>query len=72
MGLQRVGHDQPTEKQQENYSAIKRNEILPFATMWMDLENIIWPLLFERLGVCVHLPLEGFEFMQDPILEPFC
>ena len=48
MGLQRVGHDQPTEKQQENYSAIKRNEILPFATMWMDLENII---LIEMLSV---------------------
>ena len=47
MGLQRVGHDQPTEKQQ-NYSAIKRNEILPFETMWMDLENII---LIEMLSL---------------------
>ena len=25
----------------EYYSAIKRNEILPFATMWMDLEGIM-------------------------------
>ena len=25
----------------EYYSAIKKNEILPFATMWMDLEGII-------------------------------
>ena len=23
------------------YSAIKRNEILPFATTWMDLEGIV-------------------------------
>ena len=23
------------------YSAIKKNEILPFATTWMDLENIV-------------------------------
>ena len=23
------------------YSAIKKDEILPFAAMWMDLENII-------------------------------
>ena len=23
------------------YSAIRRNEILPFAAMWMDLENIM-------------------------------
>ena len=25
----------------EYYSAIKRNEILPFATIWMDLEGIM-------------------------------
>ena len=25
----------------EYYSAIKRNEILPFAEMWMDLETVI-------------------------------
>ena len=25
----------------EYYSAIKKNKILPFATMWMDLEIII-------------------------------
>ena len=24
----------------EHYSAIKKNEILPFATMWMDLEDV--------------------------------
>ena len=25
----------------EYYSAIKKNEIMPFAAMWMDLETII-------------------------------
>ena len=25
----------------EHYSAIKKNKILPFATMWMDLKNIM-------------------------------
>ena len=25
----------------EYYSAIKKNEILPFATTWMDLEGIV-------------------------------
>ena len=25
----------------EHYSAIKMNEMLPFATMWMDLEGIM-------------------------------
>ena len=25
----------------EYYSAIKKNEILPFAAIWMDLENIL-------------------------------
>ena len=47
-GCKEVRHDHPTEKHQQNYSAIKRNEILPFATMWMDLENII---LIEMLSL---------------------
>lgn len=25
----------------EHYTAIKKNEIVPFATIWMDLEGII-------------------------------
>ena len=25
----------------EYYSAIRKDEILPFATMWMDLENLM-------------------------------
>ena len=25
----------------EYYSAIKRNEIVPFAEMWMDLETVV-------------------------------
>ena len=26
----------------EYYSAIKSNEIMPFAAIWMDLESVIW------------------------------
>ena len=28
-----------------NYSAIKKNEILQFATIWMDLENIVLSII---------------------------
>ena len=32
----------------EHYSAIKKNEILPFTATWMDLENIILSEVRER------------------------
>ena len=32
----------------EYYSAIKRNEIVPFAEMWMDLESVKWNILRKR------------------------
>ena len=32
----------------EYYSAIKKNEILSFAAMWMDLENIILSEVRQR------------------------
>ena len=32
----------------EYYSAIKKNEILPFATTWMELEGILLSEIRER------------------------
>ena len=32
------------------YSFIKNNEILPFATTWMDLENIILSQMSDKKG----------------------
>ena len=32
----------------EHYSAIKKNEILPFATTWMELEGIMLSEISER------------------------
>ena len=32
----------------EHYSAIKENEIMPFAATWMDLETIILSEMSER------------------------
>ena len=35
------------------YSAVKTNEILPFAAMWMDLENIMLSEISQDRGVCL-------------------
>ena len=32
----------------EYYSAIKKNEILPFATMWIELEGILLSEISQR------------------------
>ena len=32
----------------EYYSAIKKNEILPFATLWMELEGIMLSKISQR------------------------
>ena len=41
----------------EYYSAIKKNEILPFATTWMDLEGIMLSEISQTKTntVCYHL-----------------
>ena len=35
----------------EYYLAIKKKEIMPFATTWMDLENIIWSEVIQRRSI---------------------
>ena len=32
----------------EYYSAMKRNEIVAFAEMWMDLETVIWSEVSQK------------------------
>ena len=40
--------------QKTDYSAIKKNEILPFATTWIDLEGIILSEISQRkTNMCV-------------------
>ena len=47
----------------EYYSAINKNEIMPFAAMWMNLEMII---LKQRKTdiLCYHLYLESRTVVQ--------
>ena len=37
----------------EYYSAIKKNEILPFVAMWMDLENIMLSEISQKKNECI-------------------
>ena len=45
----------------ECYSAIKKNEILPSAATWMDLEGIMLSEISQRKTstVCYHLHVES-------------
>ena len=45
----------------EYYSAIKMNEIMPFAATWMDLEIIIRSEVSQRKTniICYHLYVES-------------
>jgi len=44
----------------EYYSAIKKNEILPFAAMWMDLECFTLREMSGKEGkYCYHLYVES-------------
>ena len=50
----------------EYYSAIKRNEIMPFATTWVDLGIIILSEVNERKTniICCHLYVESKNMIQ--------
>ena len=50
----------------EYYSAIKKKEILPFATMWMDLEGIMLSEISQRKTKIVWLhSYEDFKRQTD-------
>ena len=50
----------------EYYSAIKKNEIMPFAATWMDLEMIILSEVGQTKTdtICYHLYVESKEMTQ--------
>ena len=37
----------------EHYSALKKNEIMPFAAIWMDLEIVVLTELSEKEKYCM-------------------
>ena len=39
------------------YSAIKKDEILPFVTTWMNLENIMLSKMSQRKANTIYFPL---------------
>ena len=46
----------------ENYSAIKKNEILPFTTPWMDLEGIMLSEINQTEKDKYHLYVESKKY----------
>ena len=51
----------------ENYAAIKRNKILPFAATWMDLEGIMLSEMSDRerqilYDITYHLYVESKKY----------
>ena len=49
------------------YSAIKKNEILPFANMWMELEGIMLSEISQRKTNIIGLhSCEDFETLFTP------
>ena len=47
------------------YSAIKKNEILPFATMWMELEGIMLSEIRERQKSYAFTHMRTFRDKTD-------
>ena len=45
----------------EYFSATRKNEIMPFAAMWMDLENIMLSEMSKTNTVYYHLYVESKE-----------
>ena len=43
----------------EYYSAIKKNEIMPFAVAWMDLESVILNEVTQRRKISYDVPYMG-------------
>ena len=50
----------------EHHSMIKKNEIMPFAATWMDLEIIILSEVSQRMtsSICYHLYVEFLKVIQ--------
>ena len=53
----------------ENYSAIKKNEIMPFASTWMDLEMIIPSEISQKEKDKYMVSLTSGIFLKKPHLQ---
>ena len=54
------------------YSAIKRNEIVPFAEMWMDLETVIQNEVSQKEKTRCHIILHICGIQKNGTGELIC
>ena len=56
----------------EHCSAIKRNKIVPFSEMWMDLETVVQSEISQKQKNKYHVLMHIYAIYKNGTDEPIC